>query len=82
MGITNIYWIQGARRFSLCARTRVTSLDHTREDYWGGFGLTENDFVEIQQWCDENYCGRRVSFDTFQFRNKKEMTIFLLRWSN
>lgn len=82
MGINNIHWVSAARRFSLSARTRVTSLDYTREDYWGGFGLTESDLTEIQQWCTENNCGRRVSFDTFQFRNQREITMFLLRWSN
>jgi len=26
-------------------------------------------------------CGRRLSFDLFQFRNEAEVTAFLLRWS-
>jgi len=76
-----IYWVSAAQRFSLSARTRVQSLDHSREDYWGGFGLTETDLVEIQQWCQDNNCGKRTSFDTFQFRNRQEITAFLLRWS-
>ena len=31
-------------------------------------------------WCEENNCGYRTSYDTFKFRNKKQLTHFLLRW--
>ncbi|NDC04400.1 MAG: hypothetical protein EBZ81_15930 [Betaproteobacteria bacterium] len=34
----------------------------------------------IQEWCLENNCGRRMSYDTFRFRNQKQKTMFLLRW--
>jgi len=34
----------------------------------------------IQEWCLENNCGRRMSYDTFRFRNQKQKTLFLLRW--
>lgn len=40
----------------------------------------ERDIDPIQKWCEENTCGKRTSFDTFIFRNEKELTIFLLRW--
>ena len=46
-----------------------------------GLALREEDFVEIANWCDENHCGRRTAYHMFQFRNEKEMTVFLLRWS-
>jgi len=42
---------------------------------------SEEDFVEIQKWCDENQCGRRMSFDTFRFKTRQDITAFLLRWS-
>lgn len=75
-----IYWVPAARRYSLSARTKMEALDGSTQ-YHGAMGLTETDFLEIQQWCDENNCGRRTSYDTFQFRNQQEITIFLLRWS-
>jgi len=34
----------------------------------------------IQEWCLENNCGSRMSYDTFKFRNQKQKTMFLLRW--
>lgn len=43
--------------------------------------LTEEDMVAIQEWCVEHNCGKRTSFDTFKFKNKKQITMFLLRWS-
>lgn len=46
-----------------------------------GLQLGEKELVEIQQWCEQNHCGRRTSFDMFKFRNQKEMTVFLLRWA-
>ena len=35
---------------------------------------------EVQQWSERNSCGKRTSFDTWQFRSDAEKTAFLLRW--
>ena len=35
---------------------------------------------EIGRWCIEVGCGKRMAFDSFQFRNKKELSGFLLKW--
>lgn len=68
-----IFWVESARRFSLAGRVEVGPRGYE-------VGLNEGDIDPIQQWCEEHHCGRRISFDTFQFKNKKEMTMFLLRW--
>jgi hypothetical protein len=44
-------------------------------------GLRDTDMDPIQNWCVENKCGVRTSFDTFKFRNEDELTFFLLKWS-
>lgn len=69
-----IIWVEAARKNSLSARLRIMPRG------WE-IGLNESDMDPIQQWCDEHHCGCRVSFDTFQFKNKNEMTMFLLRWA-
>lgn len=43
-------------------------------------GLREDHLVPVQEWCEENRCGVRTSFDMFKFKNEKEMSIFLLKW--
>jgi hypothetical protein len=43
-------------------------------------GLSEEDMDPIQEWCKQTNCGVRTSFDMFKFKNKKEITMFLLRW--
>lgn len=43
--------------------------------------LTEEDLKPVWEWCAINNCGTRMSFDMFKFRNKKQITMFLLRWS-
>lgn len=43
--------------------------------------LREEDFIPIQQWCEETGCGRRMSFDTFRFKKREDITMFLMRWS-
>jgi hypothetical protein len=69
-----ITWIESARKNILSASVRVMPRG------WE-VGLNEHDMDPVQQWCEEHNCGKRISFDTFQFKNKKEMTMFLLRWS-
>lgn len=72
-----IFWVDTAKRFELSARVRITSYDHAKSFVTG---LNEVDIDPIQKWCEDHNCGRRMSFDTFRFRNKKEITMFLLRW--
>lgn len=45
-------------------------------------GLRETDMDPIQAWCGETHCGRRISFNEFQFKNEKQITMFLLRWGS
>jgi hypothetical protein len=44
------------------------------------FDTTEQYFATIQQWCNEHDCGRRTSYDTFKFKTRADITMFLLRW--
>jgi len=46
------------------------------------YGLTEGDLDPVHEWCKETNIGRRTGFDTFRFRNKTEMSLFLLRWDS
>ena len=43
-------------------------------------GLRDHDLDPIQDWCVANRCGVRTAFDTFKFRNERELSIFLLKW--
>lgn len=43
--------------------------------------IREEDMVPIQQWCEATGCGRRMSFDTFRFKRREDITLFLMRWS-
>ena len=43
-------------------------------------GLREEHLIPVQQWCEANRCGRRISFDMFRFKNREQITMFLLRW--
>ena len=73
------YWVDTARRCSLSARVQVQAHDSELSYYTG---INESDMEPIQEWCQKNNCGKRTSFDTFQFKNKAQMTMFLLRWSS
>ena len=72
-----IFWIETAQRFTLSGRIRVYAHDSEKSF---ATGLSESDMDPIQAWCEEHNCGTRTSFDTFKFKNKKEITMFLLRW--
>ena len=75
MGMKRIFWVESSRRFSLAGRAEVGPRGYE-------IGLNEKDMDPIQTWCEEHNCGTRISFDTFQFKNKKQMTMFLLRWGS
>jgi hypothetical protein len=44
-------------------------------------GLSEMDMDPIQEWSTECNCGTRMSFNVWQFKNEKQITMFLIRWS-
>jgi hypothetical protein len=69
-------WVRSARRCSLSARHNVAPSN------WLQVGVGEQDMNPIQAWCEDNKCGIRTSFDTFQFKSNAEMTMFLLRWGS
>jgi hypothetical protein len=46
-----------------------------------GDPLTDDFMDEVQEWTKQTNCGLRMSFDMFKFKNKKHMTMFLLRWA-
>ena len=45
-------------------------------------GLNESDMDPVQAWCEQSNCGRRISFNIWQFKSRKHMTMFLIRWSS
>jgi hypothetical protein len=69
-----IKWIQSEGRLRLAARAEIQPRG------WE-VGLTQAEMDAVHEWCQAHNCGKRTSFDTFQFRSKKEMTMFLLKWS-
>lgn len=44
-------------------------------------GINESDMVPIQAWAEECNCGKRTEFNVWQFKSKKQITMFMLRWS-
>ena len=64
-----IYWHRREHKKSIRVTAQTTG------------GLRNTDMDPIQNWCVENRCGVRISFDMFEFRNEDELAFFLLRWS-
>ena len=44
-------------------------------------GLHEADMDPIQNWSEECNCGTRMSFNVWKFKNEKQITMFLIKWS-
>jgi len=66
-------WISTESKLILAARMT------TQYRGWE-ISASESDLDPVQEWCEQNNCGKRISFDQFRFRSKKEITMFLLRW--
>ena len=48
---------------------------------FGNSGLKETDMDPIQAWSVECNCGTRMSFNVWNFKSEKQITMFLIRWS-
>jgi hypothetical protein len=44
-------------------------------------GLNESDMDPVQEWSIECNCGVRMSFNVWKFKNEKQITMFLIKWS-
>jgi len=45
-------------------------------------GLREDDMDPVQAWSTECNCGVRTSFNVWKFKNEKQITMFLLKWTS
>jgi len=45
-------------------------------------GLREDDMDPVQAWSTECRCGTRMSFNVWKFKNEKQITMFLMKWSS
>jgi len=45
-------------------------------------GLRESDMDPIQEWSKECNCGVRTSFNTWEFKSDKHITMFLMKWAS
>jgi len=57
-------------------------VDDIRPENRPGRGLREEDMDPVQAWCEECGCGVRMSFNVWLFKNEKQITMFLIRWSS
>lgn len=76
MVIMKLKWIQ--HNNSLRAHLE-SSTDDVEKNFI--YFLNEEDMDPIQEWCEKHNCGYRTSFDTFRFKNEKEISMFLMRWA-
>jgi len=44
-------------------------------------GLCDDDMYPVQEWSIECNCGVRMSFNVWKFKNEKQITMFLIKWS-
>jgi len=59
-------------------------INYAIEEHWVNTfaDLTEGEELnQMAQWCINNNCGYRTSYNEFKFKNKEQITMFILRWS-
>jgi hypothetical protein len=44
-------------------------------------GIYPSDIDPIDDWCKQTGIGKKISDNTWQFSNEKQVTLFLLKWS-
>jgi len=45
-------------------------------------GLNGSDLDPVHTWSIESNCGKRMSFNVWQFSSEKHVTMFLIRWAS
>jgi hypothetical protein len=48
-----------------------------KHGFWGSDDLLS----KIQDWCKDNKCGKRSSYENWDFKTEQDMMRFLLRWA-
>lgn len=80
MAIKNyvIILIEGRSRYPM------VQVNEVYEEHWvNTFADLSDDIIsEITNWCHENKCGYRTSYNQFKFQNEKQLVKFLLKWGN
>ena len=66
------------------------NLVEDRAGYWARFGawnddtswdiVSEEDMLMVTKWCEEHECRKRMSYDMFQFKTRKDLEFFMLKW--
>lgn len=60
------------------ADLKVTITRTQRDSVWQT--LTENDVEEINNYVRTHKLGIRIAYDMWKFKNKKSLTLFMLRY--
>ena len=37
---------------------------------------------EMEEWCEQNHCGKKMNDWLWSFKKEKHRTLFVLRWSD
>lgn len=59
----------------------IVAAQYKHQEDFLHYGLQPDHFDTIGFWCKETGCGRRTSYNQFEFKKEKHLTMFLLKWS-
>ena len=68
----------------LDAKPNTIRVDQIFDEHWVNTfeDLADSDpIIDMHEWCQENECGWRTSYNTFKFRNKEQLLMFVMRWA-
>ena len=74
---TKIQWTRHDKHLLSLVATKLAATSNEFIDF-----LTEDEMVDVANWCKECNCGTRTSFDTIKFKNEKQITMFLMKWTS
>ena len=59
-------------------QTEITELGNIKIT----IGTDWDETAQIEKWCLEHQCGKKISIRQFAFKKKEELTMFQLRWES
>ena len=79
MGV-KLYWVKPERKPGVWIKIDPQTFEHNSFHRDSVAGELDAEIERVCAWCEETGFGTRMAYDMWKFKNRAELTAFLLKW--